>query len=179
MRLFVGLSLPETVRWQLTLLCGGLPGVRWVPQENFHITLRFLGEVDGGQVHDVDAALAGVRAPRFSVVLSGVGHFGSGSQIRALWAGVAREPALQHLHDKVESAVVRAGLPPEGKKYTPHVTLTHSKSVPTPKLQIFLAQHSLFRTPPFEVTHFTLFSSYLGHEHANYHAERSYELSRG
>src|SRR5262249_16973499 len=129
--------------------------------------------------HDVDAALAGVRAPRFSVALSGTGHFGSGSQVRALWAGVAREPALQHLRDKVESAGVRAGLPPEGKKFTPPVTLTHPKSLPTPKLQTFLAEHSLFRTPPFEITHFTLFSSYLGHEHASYHAERSYELSWG
>ena len=64
MRLFVGLALPEPVRWQLGLLCTGLPGVRWVPPENFHITLRFIGEVDGGTLHDVDAALAGIRAPR-------------------------------------------------------------------------------------------------------------------
>ena len=119
MRLFVGLVLPEPVRWQLGLLCTGLPGVRWVPPENFHLTLRFIGEVDGGTLDDVDAALAGIRARRFSLTLGGVGHFGSGQQVRALWAGVGREPALQHLRDKVESAVVRAGLPPEGKKFTP------------------------------------------------------------
>jgi 2'-5' RNA ligase len=178
MRLFVGLVLPEPVRWQLGLLCTGLPGVRWVPPENFHLTLRFIGEVDGGTLDDVDAALAGIRARRFSLTLGGVGHFGSGQQVRALWAGVGREPALQHLRDKVESAVVRAGLPPEGKKFTPHVTLSFSKGAPLPKLQAFLAHHSLFRTAPFEVTHFTLFSSFLGHEHASYHAERSYELSR-
>ena len=178
MRLFVGLALPEAVRWQLGLLRAGLPGVRWVPPENFHITLRFLGEVDGGTMHDVDAALAGIRAPRFRLTLGGVGHFGNGQQVRSLWAGVGREPALQHLRDKVESAVVRAGLEPEGKKFTPHVTLSFSKSAALPKLQEFLAHNSLFRTTPFEVTHFTLFSSFLGHEHASYHAERSYELSR-
>ena len=178
MRLFVGLALPEPVRWQLGLLRAGLPGVRWVPPENFHITLRFIGEVDGGTLDDVDAALAGIRARRFSLALAGVGHFGSGPQVRALWAGVAREPALQHLRDKVESAVVRAGLEPEGKKFTPHVTLSFSKGAAQPKLQEFLAHHSLFRSPPFEITHFTLFSSVLGHEHASYRAERSYELSR-
>ena len=64
------------------------------------------------------------------------------------------------------------------RDFTPHVTLSFSKGAPLPKLQAFLAHHSLFRTAPFEVTHFTLFSSFLGHEHASYHAERSYELSR-
>ena len=67
MRLFVALALPETVRWQLRLLSGGLPGARWVEPENFHITLRFIGEVDGAEFHDIDAALAGIRAPSFTV----------------------------------------------------------------------------------------------------------------
>ena len=67
MRLFVALALPETVRWQLRLLSGGLPGARWVEPENFHITLRFIGEVDGAEFHYIDAALAGIRAPSFTV----------------------------------------------------------------------------------------------------------------
>ena len=119
MRLFVALSLPETVRWQLRLLCGGLPGARWVPPENFHITLRFLGDVDGREIDYVDAALAGIRAPGFTLRLAGVGHFASGSRVKAVWAGVDKEPALQHLHDKIESAVVRAGLPPDGRNTRP------------------------------------------------------------
>jgi RNA 2',3'-cyclic 3'-phosphodiesterase len=178
MRLFVALSLPENLRWQLQLLCSGLPDVRWVPPENFHITLRFIGDVDGGVVEDIDAGLAGIRAPGFRLQLAGVGHFGSGGKVRSLWAGVAREPALQHLHDKVESAVVRAGLEPNGQKFTPHVTLARPKGVKLPKLPDFLARHSLFRSEPFEVTHFTLYSSFLSHSGAIYQAERSYELSR-
>jgi len=179
MRLFVALALPETVRWQLRLLCGGLPGARWVPPENFHLTLRFIGEVDGAEFHDIDAALAGLRAPRFSVSLAGVGHFGSGNKLRSIWAGVDKQPALNHLRDKVESAVVRAGAEPEGKKFHPHVTLARSKGETVPKLGDFLVQHSLFRSQSFDVTHFTLFSSYLNHNAAIYTPERSYELSRG
>ena len=182
MRLFVALALPEEIRWQLRLLCGGLPTGngsvnRWVPPENFHITLRFLGEVDGRDAHYVDAALAGIRAPRFSLRLKGVDAFSSGQRVKAVYAGVEKQPALQHLHDKVESAVVRAGLPPEGQKYTPHVTLTRPKDPPIAKLQHYLAEHSLFKTEPFEVTHFTLFSSEMGSEHSVYTAQRSYALS--
>lgn len=178
MRLFVALSLPEQIRWQLRLLAGGIPGVRWVPPENYHITLRFLGELDGRDMDYVDAALAGIRVPSFSLRLAGVGHFGSGAKVRAIWAGVEKEPALQHLHDKIESAVVRAGLTPEAKKYTPHVTLSYPKDPSIPKLQQYLASHNLFRSERFEVTHFTLFSSFMGGEQAIYAAERSYSLSK-
>lgn len=178
MRLFVALALPETIRWQLRLLCGGLPGARWVPPENFHLTLRFIGEADGAEFHDIDAALAGIRAPRFTVSFAGVGHFGSAGKLRSIWAGVDKQPALTHLRDKIESAVVRAGSEPNGQKFHPHVTLARSKGEPVPKLGEFLVQHSLFRSEPFEVTHFTLFSSFLNHTAAIYTPERSYELSR-
>lgn len=179
MRLFVALSLPDQVRWQLRLLCGGLPTTKWVPSENFHITLRFLGELDGREMDYVDAALAGIRAPSFTLQLAEVGHFASGGRVKAIWAGVAKEPALQHLHDKVESAVVRAGLTAEGQNYKPHVTLARPKDPPPHKLQQYLAMHNLFRSEPFEVTQFTLFSSHLGGETPIYHAERSYDLSQG
>jgi 2'-5' RNA ligase len=92
--------------------------------------------------------------------------------------GVAeKQPALQHLHDKVESAVVRAGMEPDGQKYVPHVTLTRPKDTPLNKLQHYLAEHSLFKTEPFEVTHFTLYSSEMGGEQSVYTALRSYALS--
>jgi 2'-5' RNA ligase len=74
--------------------------------------------------------------------------------------------------------VVRAGVPPEGSKYTPHVTLSYPKDPSIPKLQQYLASHNLFRSERFEVTHFTLFSSFTGGEQAIYSAERSYSLSK-
>lgn len=176
MRLFVALSLPDQVRWQLRLLCGGLPTTRWVPPENFHITLRFLGELDGRDLDYVDAALAGIRAPAFSLRLAEVGHFASGGRVKSVWAGVAKEPALFHLRDKIESAVVRAGMAPEGQNYRPHVTLARPKDPHPHRLQQYLAMHNLFRSEPFEVTHFTLFSSHIGSETPIYQAERSYDL---
>ncbi len=179
MRLFVGIALPEDIRFQLSLLCSGLPNVRWAPPENLHITLRFIGDVDGGAMQDVDASLAGVRAPRFSLSLGRVGHFGNGGNVRVIWAGVEKSAALQHLRDKVESAVVRAGLLPDGQKFSPHVTLARPKSAPpVAKLQDYLAHNNLFRTPSFEVTHFTLFQSFAGGDGSIYRAEGSYELSR-
>lgn len=178
MRLFVALALPDNIRWQLRLICGGLAGAsRWVPPENLHITLRFLGEVDGRDMDYVDAALAGIRAPRFSLRFKGVDAFTSGQRVKAVYAGIEKQPALQHLHDKVESAVVRAGLEPDGQKYTPHVTLTRPKDAPLKKLQHYLAEHSLFKTEPFDITHFTLYASELGSEQSVYTALRSYALS--
>ena len=100
-----------------------------------------------------------------------------GARLRSLWVGVDKQPALHHLRDKVESAVVRAGLPPYGQKYQPHVTLARGKGEPTPKLGEYLVHNNLFRSTPFEVTHFTLFSSYLSHSGAIYTPERSYELA--
>lgn len=179
MRLFVALPLPEDIRRSLASLCSGLPGARWVSPESMHITLRFLGELSGREMDDVDAALAGIRAPRFNLSLAGVGHFGNGRQLRSIWAGVTREPALMHLHDKVESAVVRSGLAPERQKYQPHVTLTRPKGTPVPKLQEYLAAHSLFRSEPWEVAYFSLYSSFLASEGAIYREERRYELGRG
>ena len=82
-----------------------------------------------------------------------------------------------HLRDKVESAVVRAGIAPDGQKYQPHVTLARGKGEPMPKLGDYLVQHNLFRSAPFEVTHFTLFTSFLNREGAIYVPERSYELT--
>lgn len=178
MRLFVALALPDDIRWQLRLICGGLAGAgRWVPPENFHITLRFLGEVDGRDTEYVDAALAGIRAPRFSLRLKGVDAFTSGQRVKSVHAVVEKSPALQHLHDKVESAVVRAGLAPEGQKYSPHVTVAWPKDVNLVKLQHYLMEHSLFKTEPFAVTHFTLFASEMGSEQSVYTALRSYALS--
>ncbi len=179
MRLFVALPLPQAIRKTLASLCAGLPGARWVPPENMHVTLRFLGELSGDVIDDVDAALSGISAPAFSLALGGVGHFGNGARPRAIWAGVARDPALFHLHDKIESAVVRAGLAPDRQKFTPHVTLSRPKGTSIPKLQDYLSAHSLFRSDPWEVSRFTLFSSFLAHTNAIYREESRYPLLRG
>ena len=74
-RLFVALGLPDTLCDELSALAGGIPGARWVPEENYHLTLRFIGEVPKWQAQEVDEALAGIRAPGFDLTLRGVGTF--------------------------------------------------------------------------------------------------------
>jgi 2'-5' RNA ligase len=176
MRLFVALCLPETLRSRLCGLCAGLPGARWVAPENLHLTLRFIGEVDGREAEDIDAALSGVRFPRFPLTLAGVGEFADGRRLRSIWVGVENNEMLERLQVKVEHAVQRAGRPPEQRKFKPHITLARFKSHPGGRLQDYFAEHALFRGPPFEVTDFTLFSSFLAHEGAIYSPEAVYPL---
>ena len=104
-RLFVALSLPEEVRLRLEGLRGGLPGARWQSAEQMHLTLRFIGEVDGGAFAEIRDALAQIRAEVFTLALEGVGHFPPRGRVRILWAGVVPNPALTHLHERTEAAV--------------------------------------------------------------------------
>ncbi len=173
-RLFVGIALPPELRLRLSLLAAGLPGARWVDPGNYHLTLRFIGEVDEGVAADIDDALLGLKAPGFAVTLAGVGHFGT----RMLWAGVERDPALQHLHDKVESALVRLGLAPDDRRYAPHVTLARLKMVPEGRLEAWLGERALFRAEPFAVERFSLIASYLTKSGAIYEDQADYALGK-
>lgn len=175
-RLFVGVELPEDVRERLASLCGGVPGARWVPPENLHLTLRFIGEVAGGEADDIYHALAAVRPRAFNISLSGVGHFETGNEVRQLWVGVERNAELIALRDRVESALVRIGLEREKRRFTPHVTLARLKDTPLHRASAFLQHHALFRAGPIAVDHFTLFSSFLQGTGAIYTAEADYLL---
>lgn len=178
MRLFVALPLPDQLRDRLAALGEGLPGARWVAPENLHITLRFLGELDGREASDVDAALAGIDVERFSVSLVGVDCFGD-RKPRSLWVGVESNPALTRLQAKIEKAIQRAGLPPERRKFKPHVTLARFTSHPGERLSAYVIRHALFRAAPFPVDHFVLYSSFLSHNGAIYSPEATYPLTRG
>lgn len=175
-RLFVALSLPEDVRQRLGLLSGGVPGARWIDPENLHLTLRFIGEVDGVWAEDVTAALGGISAKPFEITLAGVGHWGTRERATAIWAGVEKNPGLSHLQSKIESTLVRLGLEPEGRKYAPHVTLARLNGSPNGRVAKFIADHNLFRMPSFPVTSFTLFSSFLSRGGAIYTPEVEYAL---
>jgi RNA 2',3'-cyclic 3'-phosphodiesterase len=172
LRLFVGIVLPPELKLRLSLLCSGVPGARWVDPGNYHLTLRFIGEVDEALAADIDDALAKIHAPGFELGLAGVGHFGD----RMLWVGVDKSPPLVHLRDKVESALVRLGLPPETRRYAPHVTLARLRNVGEAKLRDFIAEHALFRAEPFPVAQFSLIASYLTKGGAIYEDQADYPL---
>lgn len=177
MRLFVGLDLPWTLRERLALLAGaGLSGAKWVPTANYHLTLRFIGEMPGHRAEDIDVALAGLRARRFTLTLAGVGTFSKSGRSTALWVGVERNPQLDHLHSKIETALQRCGLEPERRRFQPHVSLARLDNVADGKLVSYVQAHNLFRSEPLAVEHFTLFSSQLGKEASVYTAEVEYGL---
>jgi RNA 2',3'-cyclic 3'-phosphodiesterase len=176
MRLFVGLALPLELRQRLAGLGGGIPGARWVPGENFHLTLRFLGELAPFQAEEIDHVLASLKARRFDLTLAGMGTFTKGGRDTQLWVGIARNPSLELLQSKVEQAVQRAGLPPERRRFAAHVTLARLDNAVPAKVAAFVQTHNLFRADPVAVDHFCLFSSRLGKEASAYTVEVEYGL---
>lgn len=174
----MALDLPWETRERLALLAGGLPGARWVPPENHHVTLRFIGEVPPHRAEEIDLALAGLRARAFALSFAGLGVFEKGGRPTALWAGVERSAPLDHLRSKVETALQRVGLEPERRRFAPHVTLARlDTSVPEGKVAAYLQARNLFRAGPVPVEHFTLFSSRIGKEQAVYTPEVEYALA--
>ena len=174
-RLFTAIKVPEQLRMRLSLLQGGVPGARWSPAENLHLTLRFIGEVDEAFANDIDDVLSGLRAPSFELTLKGAGEFG-GRDAHALWIGVAPNEALYRLVAKIESALQRMGLEAETRKYTPHVTLARLRDAPAAKVREFLGAHALFDSGPFAVRAFELYSSHQSAHGSLYRAERTYPL---
>ncbi len=176
LRLFVALDIPTELRQRLGALAGGIPGARWVPPENYHLTLRFIGQVAGWQADEIDEALSAIKGRPFSLSLAGMGIFEKAGRINALWVGVDRCEALSHLQAKIETALQRAGLEPERRRFQPHLTLARTERAPPDKLIAYVQANNLFRADPVEVGGFTLFSSRLGKEHSVYTAEVDYPL---
>ena len=179
MRLFVGLDLPDLLRERLTALFGSLSGARWTPPENLHLTLRFIGETRRDVAEEIDGALAAIRGRGFPLTLTGTGVFDRAGRPASLWVGVERREPLEHLHNKIETALQRIGLPPERKRFQPHVTLARVDGIAEPVLARWMQTHNLLRSESVPITHFTLFSSLLGKERPYYTAEVDYELGPG
>jgi RNA 2',3'-cyclic 3'-phosphodiesterase len=165
-RLFVAIRPPALICAHLMTLMNEVEGARWQDDEQLHLTLRFIGDVDARAGEDVVSALAAVHAAPFDIALHGVGSFAHKGHVDAVWAGVAPHPPLAQLHKKIDHALVRAGLPPEGRAYVPHITLARGHMTTPP--DGFLAAHGGLRSEPFPVTHFALFESTLGSQGARY-----------
>lgn len=161
-RLFVALDLPDAIKDQLVEVAKGVPGVKWVGREQMHLTLRFIGEVDDAQLAAAQAALAGVRAAPFDMLLKGVGQFPPRGAARVLWVGVAPAPGLTALQRGVEAAISGAQLPPADKPFAAHITLGRVRTSPQPMvIGRYLNQHAAFETPPIPAREFALYASRL------------------
>ena len=175
-RLFVAIDLPPDVAAQLQGLCCGVPGARWVQPEQMHLTLRFIGEVDGGIFQDIKEGLAGIKAAPFSLQVKGLGFFPPRKTPRVLWAGIFPVEEVSTLRNRIENRLVGMGLEPEGRKYSPHITLARLHDTPLARLGRFLAGNNLFATEPFLVSEFHLYSSELTSKGAFHVIEASYPL---
>jgi len=177
-RLFAAIAIPDEIAAGLVRRQRGLPGARWRPTEAFHVTLRFFGEVSEAKADDIDAELARVSGAPLTLALDGVGSFQDGEEIRAVWAGLAENPALRALAARCETAARRAGLKPERRGWRPHVTLAYLRRAERSRVAAWIQGHNLLKSPPFEAASFGLYSSWLGDEGASYRLERAYPLSQ-
>lgn len=173
-RLFVAIRPPEEVREQLFDLMEGLPDVRWQDDDQLHLTLRFIGEVERPVAEDIATGLQHVKFDRFSLALDGVGKFEK-RRNGALWAGVQPKDQLKALAAKVERACQAAGLEPEQRAYHPHITLARWKGRAT-GLDGFLERNAALTSQPWEVGEFILYESRLGRDGAHYEAVDHFPL---
>ena len=175
-RLFAALAIPEDIAQDLVARQDRLPGARWRPPEAFHITLRFIGDVAENVAADLDAELTPVGGGPLELSLQGVGAFGEGADIHAIWAGVEESEALRHLARSCEIAARRAGLKPDTRAYKPHVTLAYLRRPNPGDVAKWIQENNLLRTEPFRVTSFGLYSSWQSDQGSWYRAEREYPL---
>jgi 2'-5' RNA ligase len=175
MRLFVALAIPERIAQGLMLLQGGVPGARWQSREQLHLTLRFIGDVDGSDARALDDALAGIEAPAFELQLHGVGQFGN-KQPHTLWAAARKHEMLDHLQRKVDTAIRRVGQPQDAHKFMPHVTVARLRHPELEKVREWLTTHALFTSDEFRVDAFCLYSSKLTSDGSVYRIEQHYPL---
>lgn len=176
-RLFTGLEIPQDVAFGLSLKRGGLHGARWIEPDNYHITLRFIGDVDhqvAGEVTDALDRLSHSEA--FGLRLGHLGSFG-GDKPRALYAGVDVNATLLRLQAAQERVLQRLGLPPEGRKFTPHVSLARLRGTSAEEIARFIALAGRFGPLEFEVGRFVLFSSRDSVGGGPYLVEQAYPLA--
>ena len=176
-RLFVAIDIPETIRREVEGLGRAIPNARPVPADQLHLTLKFIGEVEGSRILDIDDALGEIVLPKFFLCLKGIGTFPPRGTPRVLWAGVQHADRAVALRNSIERTLAAINIPREGKKYTPHLTLARLRNCPIQHLQQFLAGNAFLQSSEFPVESFHLFSSQLTQKGALHNIESSYPLT--
>jgi 2'-5' RNA ligase len=166
----------DDVGRHIAMLRGGLSGATWIDVANYHVTLRFIGDIDDRTADEIADGLARIRRRAFPVEIVGLGAFG-GRQPHSVYAAIAHTPALMELHGDLERTMQRLGLPPEGRKYAPHVTLARTKGAHGRDVAAWLDLRAGFRAGPFPVDRFVLFSSKASTGGGPYLVEEAYALA--
>jgi 2'-5' RNA ligase len=177
-RLFVAIRPPEAIRDLLIDAMDDSAELRWVSEDNLHLTLRFIGEVEGPLADDIAAALSRFRSGRFELRLNGVGIFEQRSG-GAIWAAVEPREPVAALAAKVERACVSAGLEPERRAFHPHITIARWNRSSAETARDFLQRRRSLASAPFEVDRFILYESRLSRHGAHYEEVADYPLTGG
>ena len=175
-RLFVAIRPPAPIRSLLRDSMGGISGARWQSDDQIHLTLRFIGEVDRHRAGDVLAALGGVHHPAFELALNGLGMFDRRGVPDTIWAGVAPQVSLRSLRQKVEQALVRVGVERDQRAFLPHITLARLKRS-SGSIRDLIESAGGLTSPSFRVERFMLVESQLTPEGAVYSDVESYRLT--
>ncbi len=176
-RLFTGLEIPADVGQSLGLLRGGLPGARWIDPEYYHLTLRFIGDVDFALAHEVASLLGQVKRKAFEFRFDGLSSFGGRKPRAVVAAAAAPAQALLDLQAEHERLLRRIGLEPEGRKYIPHVTLARLRDSSSRQVADYLSERGGFRSPSFRIARFVLFSSRASTGGGPYVVEEAFSLN--
>ena len=174
-RLFIALEIPREAALSLSLLHGGLHGARWIDVENYHITLRFVGDVDAPAADELVHALDRIERPEFSLSLIGMGLFGS-KKPHSLWASISASPELYALQAEIERICQRLRLRPDPRKFTPHVTLARLRGARIDDVVGYLSARGNFQTDAFTVSRFVVMSSRESTGGGPYVTEEAYPL---
>jgi 2'-5' RNA ligase len=175
-RLFTAVEIPSEIAAALSTLRGGLPGARWVDPENYHLTLRFIGDIDDAMARDVAFMLGQVRRQKFELQIDGLTSFG-GRKPRAVVATAAPTRSLLELQAEHERLMQRIGFEPEGRRYTPHVTVARLRDSTSRQVADYLSARGHFRSAPFSVSRFVLYSARASVGGGPYVVEAAYPLA--
>lgn len=177
-RLFVGLDIPNDVKDQVYSLRGGIPNTRWIDKENYHMVLRFIGNVTESDADRINEELMHVKFDSFNLSLKTLGTFKTGSYLRAMWLGVNNFNVLDALNDRIESAVSRAGISKDVRKFHAHVKIAKFNNANPEKVNEYIMYNNLFKTREFKVCYFCLFSSHQNKDGNGsfFKVEKSYPL---
>lgn len=175
-RLFIAIDLPATQRARIQTICTNLAGARWITTEQIHLTLRFIGEVDHDLYRLIGAALAAIKSGPPTLEIAGLGHFPPRRPPRVLWVALHPNDRLAELRNLIETTLVNIGLPPEVRKFAPHITIARFKNSSIANVKDFITRNAPFQLPPFRAEEFHLYSSTPTSAGAIHRREASYRL---
>ncbi len=176
-RLFVAIDPPDKIKSRINSICCGLNGVKWEKEDQFHLTLRFIGETDSIKLEDICSSLSKISGESFSLRINGVGFFPPKGSSRVLWAVIEEKSETIKLHKNIVTALNSCGIEGEHRKFSPHITLGRTKNCFSKDIADYLCRNNRFSTESFKVSHFYLYSSLLTQKGAIHEKMFSFNLN--